>query len=146
MNMKPITAKLEKIEGKYYLNIPEAIIEMMGWSEGEELLVPFYEITQKNKLSWEKELQKEFKNEIEINLRGNQKSIKRQDIIDLLENPTEDLYKFRSAYIEWNGNKFGSKAIFKKLIGHSDFNTVEAEWYLRQLGFLAKRTYYSDRT
>ena len=139
--MKPITIKLEKIEDKFYLNVPEAIIEMMEWSEGDQLLVPFYDISLKTACSWQKEMQKEFKDEIEINLRGKRKIIRREDILNLLENPTEDLSIFRTAYIEWDNKKFGSKAILKKLLGHKNFNTIEAEWYLRQLGFLAKRTY-----
>lgn len=139
--MKPISAKLEKIGENYYLKVPNTIVELMDWSVEEELLVPFHNIVQKDSSSWKKEIQKEFKNEIEINLRGATIKITRQEVIDLLENPSQDLYVFRTAYIEWNGEKFGSKAVCKKLFGDIDFNTVEGEWYLRQLGFLAKRTY-----
>jgi len=141
--MKPIKTELKKIRGEYFINVPEAIVEMMDWSEGEKLFVPFHEITNKGNESWEKEIQKEFKDEIEIDLRNHQKRVvKREDIINLLNNPNPELKKYRTAYIEWNKEKFGSKAIMKEILGHGEFNTIEAEWYLRQLGFLANRTYY----
>jgi len=142
--MKPISSKLEKIEGKYYLNVPEAIVELMGWSEGMDLLVPFHEITDKQSKFTRSNAEKPiyYKNKIKVNLRDKEIEVKRQDVIDLLENPTPDLFSYRTAYIEWNGRKFGSKAICKKLFGRGDFTTQEGEWYLRKLGFVPKRTYY----
>lgn len=136
--MKPITTKVEKIEDGYFLRIPNAVVETMGWEEGMELLVPFLDIRQP--LNFKKEESGEFKEEVLTKIRGVPKLVKRREVIELLEGPdAEDLSNFRTAYIEWKGGKYGSKAIMKHILGHGDFNTVEAEWYLGQLGFTAKR-------
>ena len=141
--MRPISTKLEKIGDKYYMNVPETIVELMGWTEGRELFVPFHEITEKSKSLAPTISDKTIvhKNKIKVNLRNEEFEIKRQDIIDLLENPSPDLFVFKTAYIEWKGEKFGSKAICKKLFKRKDFTTQEGEWYLRKLGFVPKRTY-----
>ncbi len=141
--MEPISTKLEKINGKYYLNVPDLIVDLMGWSEGKSLLVPYHEINSKDERIDNRYQEKtiQYQNKVRVNLRNINIELKRQNIINLLEKPTHDLYKYRTAYIEWNGKKFGSKAICKKLFGRSDFTTQEGEWYLMKLGFTPKRTY-----
>lgn len=141
--MKPLSIKLEKIDEKYYLNVPDLIVNLMGWSEGKYLLVPFHEITDKQVSSTKTGSEKKihYQNKVKVNLRDEEVEIKRQDIINLLDNPTQDLFIYRTAYIEWKGKKYGSKAICKKLLGRGDFTTQEGEWYLRKLGFIPKRTY-----
>ena len=84
---------------------------------------------------------KVYKNEIEVNVGDSPLKITREQIIELLENPTPDLFDYRTAYIEWKGEKFGSKAVCKKLFGHGNFNTITGEHHLKRLGFPPKRTY-----
>lgn len=141
--MKPISSKLEKIEGKYYLNVPDLIVDLMGWSEGKYLLVPFHEIIDEQASSIKEDSNRKipYQNKVKVNLRDIEIEIKRKDVIDLLDSPTPDLFVYRTAYIEWKGEKFGSKAICKKLLGRGDYTTQEGEWYLKKLGFLPKRTY-----
>jgi len=139
--LKPVSIELEKINEKYYLNIPKAIVELMGWSEGDVLLIPFYEISNKDDYARRMETPKVYKNEIEVNIGDKPFKITREQVINLLENPTPDLFVYRTAYIEWKGKKLGSKAVCKKLFGHGDFNTITGEHYLKRLGFPPKRKY-----
>ncbi|MCK4365111.1 MAG: hypothetical protein KAW45_03590 [Thermoplasmatales archaeon] len=139
--MKPVSIELEKINEKYYLNIPKAIVELMGWSEGDVLLIPFYEISKKDDYARRMEIAKVYKNEIEVNIGDKPFKITREQVIELLENPTPDLFNYRTAFIEWEGEKFGSKAVCKKLFGQREFNTITGEHYLKQLGFPPKRKY-----
>ena len=135
--MKSITTKIEFIDNKYYLEIPEAIVEMMEWSQGDTVFVPFHEITKKQSIEESAE------EEVEGNLRGKHFKIRREGVIEKLENPTEKMYIFRTAYIEWNGEKFGSKNILREFVESRDFTTAEAEFYLKKLGFKPKRIYDS---
>ena len=138
--MNPISIELKKINGKYYMNIPEAVIEMMDWSEGDNLLVPFYDIMKKVEYNQRKESAGYYKDKVEVRLAGHESiEITREQVIELLENPPHDLLVYRTAYIEYNGKKFGSKAICKRLFGHDDFNTVTGERYLSKLGFPPNR-------
>lgn len=122
------------------MNIPEAVIEMMDWSEGDNLLVPFYDIVKKVEYNQRKESARYYENKIEVRLAGHEPiEITREQVIELLENPPRDLLVYRTAYIEYNGKKFGSKAICKRLFGHDDFNTVTGERYLIKLGFPKNR-------
>lgn len=139
--MKSVVIELEKINEKYYLNVPDAIVELMDWSEGDNLLIPFYEFLTKDEYMRRMERPNVYKNEIEVNVGDTPFKITREQIIELLEKPTPDLFIYRTAYIEWKGEKFGSKAVCKKLFGHVDFNTITGEHYLKQLGFPPKRTY-----
>ena len=122
------------------MNIPEAVIEMMDWSEGDNLLVPFYDIVKKVEYNQREESARYYENKIEVRLAGHEPiEITREQVIELLENPPRDLLAYRTAYIEYNGKKFGSKAICKRLFGHDDFNTVTGERYLIKLGFPKNR-------
>lgn len=139
--MKPISIEIKKSEGRYYIDLPDAIIEMMGWSEGDFVLIPFHKIDRKEEYERRQELQPKYKDEIQVNIGEESKTITRDQVLELLEHPTPDMLNYRTAYIEYDGMKFGSKAVFKRLLGHGNFNTVTAEHYLNQLGFPAKRTY-----
>jgi hypothetical protein len=142
LRMKPVSTKLEKIGGKYFLNIPNAIVELMGWSEGEYILVPFHELVKKDSHQ-QRERPIKYEEEVQVKLGDKPKKLTRKAIIDLLENPKPDLYIYRTAYIEYKGERFGSKAVCKKLLDleSEEFSTAEGEWYLRKLGFVPKRTY-----
>ena len=138
--MNPISIELKKINGKYYMNIPEVVIEMMDWSEGDNLLVPFYDIVKKVEYNQRKDSARYYEDKIEVRLAGHEPiEITHEQVIELLENPPHDLLVYRTAYIEYNGKKFGSKAICKRLFGHDDFNTVTGERYLSKLGFPSNR-------
>ena len=124
------------------MNIPEAVIEMMDWSEGDNLLVPFYDIIKKEEQNQLEKSSKYYEDEIEIRIVGHEPiKITRKQVIELLENPPHDLLVYRTAYIEYKGKKYGSKRICKRLFGHDDFNTITGERYLSKLGFPPKRIY-----
>ena len=122
------------------MNIPEAVIEMMGWSEGDNLLVPFYDIIKKDEQNQLEKTSKYYEEEIEVKIAGHEpKKITRKQVIELLENPPHDVLVYKTAYIEYKGKKYGSKRICIRLLGHDDFNTVTGERYLSKLGFPPNR-------
>ena len=140
--MNPISIELKKINGKYYMSIPEAVVEMMDWSEGDNLLVPFYDIRKKEEFNQFEKSSKYYEDEIEVKIAGHEPiKITRKQVIELLENPPHDVLVYQTAYIEYKGKKYGSKRICKRLFGHEDFNTITGERYLSKLGFPPKRIY-----
>ena len=142
LSMKPVSTKLDKIGGKYFLNIPNAIVELMGWSEGEYLLVPFHKLVKKDSHQ-RRERPIKYEEEVQVRLGGKTTIVTRQDVIKKLEDPILDFSIYRTAYIEYNGERFGSKAVCKEVFEceNEKFSTAQGEWYLRKLGFIPKRTY-----
>lgn len=141
LSMKPVSTKLERMGEKYFLNVPNAIVELMGWSEGEYLLLPFHEFVKKDSHQ-RRERPIKYEEEVQVKLGDKTMKLTRQDVIKILEDPIPDLYIYRTAYIEYKGERFGSKSVCKKLFGQEEkFSTSKGEWYLRKLGFIPKRTY-----
>ena len=144
LSMKPVSTKLEKMDGGYFLNVPNAIVELMGWSEGEYILLPFHELVKKDSRSIQRrERPIKYEEEVQVKLGDRTTTVTRQDVIKKLEDPILDFSIYRTAYIEYKGERFGSKAVCKEVFEceNGKFSTAQGEWYLRKLGFMPKRTY-----
>lgn len=148
---KMASARIKKIGDKYYISIPQVIVELLGFAEGDIVRVPFLafeKVTDQEKPEQEKpEKQEEDeryelrgKTEITVKLRDHDPvTITRDDVLRLLENPEPELLKYRTAYLIWNGKRYGIKKLFATLVGYNVFNTVEGEKYLQDLGFRTDR-------
>ncbi|WP_422543196.1 hypothetical protein [Methanosarcina sp.] len=141
-----VTAQIKKTGGSYFIYIPPTIMELMGLQEGDTVRVPFLEF---EKVASQEEKREEGEEEgyelsgetaITVKLRNHEPvTITRDDVLKLLENPSRDMLSYRTAYLIWNGKRYGIKKVFAKLIGFNDFNTVEGEKYLKDLGFKTDR-------
>jgi hypothetical protein len=138
INMNKITVELKKVGGSLMLPIPKSIAELFSWNVGDSLQVPFHEFVKVQKgidsiVSLPEVTGKEF---VTVKI-GTHEPLKvsQKEVIKILEKPTPDLNIYRTAYITWGGKRFGVKNLCKKLFGFEDFNTVQGEKYLRELGF-----------
>lgn len=154
-NKRTLTTQIKKTGGSYFIYIPPMIMELMGFQEGDSIRVPFLDFekvaNQESGEEGEEEIIEEVieededeyaptKTEITVKLRNHEPvTITREDVLKLLENPSLDMIKYRTAFLIWNGRKFGIKKLFAKLIGFNDFNTAEGEKYLNKLGFRTGR-------
>lgn len=149
-----VTTQIKKINGSYFARVPPAIVELLGFQDGDTVRVPFLEFEKVASQEGEEgEVEKieevieeddEYaptKTEITVTLRNHAPvTITRDDVLKLLENPSRDMLQYRTAYVIWKERKFGIKKICAKLFGFNDFNTVEGEKYLQDLGFRTGRT------
>ncbi|MDP2766154.1 MAG: AbrB/MazE/SpoVT family DNA-binding domain-containing protein [Candidatus Methanoperedens sp.] len=136
--MKPIKIQVVKVGASLMIPIPKSIAEMMGWERDDILEIPFHEIktapkTEESIVTSPEPTGKEM---VIVKIgHHEQKPVYQKDVIDILENPIADLLNYRTAYLIWKGKRYGIKNVCKKLFGFTDFNTIEGEKYLKELGF-----------
>ena len=138
--MKSLKTQVKKVGGSLMIPIPPPVAEMMGWKEGDFLKIPFHEFTKEP----EKEVpmvnkpESTGKESVTVKIGIHEpKEISQDDVMNLLNepNPQPELKIYRTAYIIWNGKHFGVKNVCKKLFGFENFNTIQGEKYLKELGF-----------
>ena len=138
--MKSIKIQVKKVGGSFMLPIPKSIAELMDWSEGDYLNVPFHDFIKvtENEMPIVNTPEPSGKESVTVHIGANKpKQISQNDVIKILNdpNPKPKLKMYRTAYILWDGKRFGVKNICKELFGFEDFNTVQGEKYLNELGF-----------
>jgi len=138
--MKSLSIQVKKVGGSLMIPIPLPIAELMDWEEGDFIKVPFHEIEKEPKRKVPKVTEPEStgKESVTVEIGTHEpKEISQTDVIKILDdlNPSPELKIYRTAYIVWKGKHFGVKNVCKHLFGFNDFNTVQGEKYLRELGF-----------
>lgn len=136
--MQNIKIQVKKVGGSLMIPIPKSIAELMDWKEGDSLSVPFHEVAKvsKSEESIATEPDITGKESVTVKIGKHEpKLISQKDVITILENPTPEFNIYRTVYITWKGKRFGVKNVCKKLFGFDNFNTVQGEKYLRELGF-----------
>lgn len=144
--MKKVSVQIERIRGNLTIPIPDAIAEMMDWQEGDTLEIPFHEISkQKTERmaaagEMEEEYKPEGKEEVIVEIKTYEpKKITQKDVIRILDNPTPEMKNYRTSYVSWKGERYGIKKVCAELFGFNDFNTIQGEKYLNELGFRTGR-------
>lgn len=138
--MKKISVQIQEVNGTLMVPIPEAVAEMMDLDEDIFVKVPFHEFeTVMEEEDYISEPQEDGKKEVTVKIKTNTTIVTQKDVIDLLNSPTPDLKVYRTAYISWKGERYGIKNVCKKLFGFNDFNTIQGESYLNELGFVTGR-------
>ncbi|MDP3103064.1 MAG: hypothetical protein Q8M95_00475 [Candidatus Methanoperedens sp.] len=136
--MKKIKIQIKKIGGSLMAPIPKSIAELMDWNEGDIIEIPFHEIIKVSE-STEPGItapKADGKDTVIVKIgKHTEKTVTQQDVINVLDNPTPDLNIYRTAFIIWKGKRFGVKNLCKILFDFEDFNTVQGEKYLQELGF-----------
>ena len=123
------------------ITVDRPIVEMYGWKSGDILRVPYHEIekVQNDEIaSIKNELDPKGQKEVKVKLRHHDEQlIKQENVIRILDSAEEDgnLFKYRTTYMMWNGNRIGVRNLCKKIVGHGDFHTQEAERLLKNMGF-----------
>jgi|GEM_PF-5550222 len=139
-SMKKISVQIQEVNGTLMVPIPEAVAEMMDLDEDIFVKVPFHEFeTVMEEEDYISEPQEDGKKEVTVKIKTNTTIVTQKDVIDLLNSPTPDLKVYRTAYISWKGERYGIKNVCKKLFGFNDFNTIQGESYLNELGFVTGR-------
>lgn len=138
--MKSLSIQVKKVGGSLMFPIPLSIAELMDWNEGDYIKVPFHEFEKEPKQKVPKVTEPELtgKESVTVKIGTHEpKEISQADVIKILDdiNPSPELKMYRTAYIVWNEKHFGVKNVCKQLFGFDDFNTVQGEKYLRELGF-----------
>ena len=139
-----VSATIKRIGGSLVIPIPSAIVEMLDIQEGDVVKIPFLEF---EKVEPEKDEKFESyepigTKEIVVNLKSyGPKTITQEEVIEVLEKYAQErgIQSYRSVYVLWNGNRYSVKGVFAKILGNRDFNTVQAENYLKKLGFQTGR-------
>lgn len=117
--------------------IPKSIAALMSWYEGDTLAVAFHEI---DKVSEERPFitkpESTGADIVTVKIGTHEPfQISQKDVIDILESSAEELKIYRTAYLTWKGKNFGVKNVCKKVFDFDDFNTIQGEKYLKELGF-----------
>lgn len=139
--MKKVTTKLVKIGNSFMIPVETSIVQMLGWKNGQILQVPFHEIETDldDKISQiEADLDPNGKKEMQVKFRDHDEQlIKQEDVIRILDSRNDDttLFKYRTTYLMWGGDRIGVRNLCKKILGHEDFHTQEASRVLEKLGF-----------
>jgi antitoxin component of MazEF toxin-antitoxin module len=138
--MKSLSIQVKKVGGSLMIPIPLSIAELMDWVEGDFIKVPFHEFEKepKRKIPNVTEPESTGKESVTVKIGTHEpKEISQADVIKILDDPkpSPELKIYRTAYIEWNGKQFGVKNVCKQLFGFDDFNTIQGDKYLRELGF-----------
>ena len=138
--MKSLSIQVKKVGGSLMISIPLPIAELMDWKEGDFIRVPFHEFVKqpKREVPIVTEPESTGKESVTVKIGTHEPIvISQEDVIRTLSspNPSPELKIYRTAYIVWNGEHFGLKNVCKQLFGFNDFNTVQGEKYLRELGF-----------
>lgn len=142
---KMLAAKITKTGGSYFISIPPMIMELMDFKEGDIVRVPFLEfekvIDQGEKKEESEVYELQGSKSVTVKLRDREPvTITQDDVLKILENPSRDMKKYRTAFLIWNGERYGIKKVCTELFGFNYFNTVEGEKYLNDLGFRTGRT------
>ena len=83
---------------------------------------------------------------IDIKMKNYNLSLKRSEVIKVLEKNRGRLKDFKTTFLVWDNEKFSVKSLFELVTkipkfenGKEMYNTVMAEKYFRRLGFEVKR-------
>jgi len=139
------TAQIKRTGGSFFIYIPPTIMEMMDFKEGDIVKVPFLEFEKIGSQEEKKEVEDEEyeligEEKVEVRLKNHDDmKITQSNVLNILNNPTLDMESYRTAYVIWNKKRYGIKKVCAKLFGFNDFNTVEGEKYLNELGFKTGR-------
>jgi hypothetical protein len=141
---KMVRTQVKKIGGSLAFIIPKTIIEMMDFKEGDIVKVPFLEFEKVDKEEETKLEDEDYKpngkEEILVKLKRHKSlTITQDDIIKALSDATPEMEQYKSAYIVWDGKRYGLKKVFEKVLGFKDFNTIQGERIAVELGFKTGR-------
>lgn len=138
--MQSLNIQVKKVGGSLMIPIPLPIAELWDWEEGDFLKVPFHKFEKlpNRKVPNVTETESTGKERVTVKIGTHDpKEISQADVIEILNdpNPSPELKIYRTAYIIWNEKHFGVKNVCKQLFGFDDFNTIQGEKYLKELGF-----------